>query len=380
MGSKQYQFPENLINSTSEERLSYFQKLMVNHPLMQQTVNTLLESIYEPAGASIIMLFGPSGVGKTTLKKFVEKQVIKEMLPELEKEKGTIPIAGIELVSPDLGNFNWKDYYKRSLEALNEPLIDYKINYELKMNPEESKTQIPPSKFKTSPELRKSLEKAFKYRKPTAFIIDEAQHFGKMNTGKRLQDQLDSIKSIANMTQTTHVLIGTYELLSFVNLSGQLSRRSIDINFPRYDLNNKEHIEIFQRVIYTLQNKLPLKEESNLVDHWEFIYERSVGCIGILKNWLERCLFGVLKDNREKIRLDDLEKYAMSIDKVEKMISEILLGESMINSDEEKRKRVQYMLGMDTVDFSSESKRKVSKPSNVGKRKPKRDRVGFNYE
>ncbi|PEX11645.1 ATPase [Priestia megaterium] len=377
MENNPYQFPEDILNSNPEERLAYFQRLMINHPLMQQTINVLLESIYEPAGASIIMLFGPSGVGKTTLKRFVEKQVIKKMIPELEKDKGMIPIAGIELVSPDLGNFNWKDYYKRSLEALNEPLVNHKFDYDRRINPEGIKTHIPASKFRTSPELRKSLEKAFIFRKPIAFVVDEAQHFGKMATGKKLQDQLDSIKSLANMTKTTHILIGTYELLSFVNLSGQLSRRSVDINFPRYNLNNEEHIEAFQRVIYTLQSKLPLKEESNLLEHWEFIYERSVGCIGILKNWLEKSLFGVLKENREKIELKDLEKYAMSIDKVEKMISEILLGESMIAGDEEKIRRVQYMLGIDKIGSASDSVKKVNKSSSVGKRNPKRDQVGF---
>ena len=42
------------------------------------------------------------------------------------------------------------------------------------------------------------------------------------------------IKSTASRAQTVHVLIGTYELLAFRNLSGQLSRRSVDLHFSRY--------------------------------------------------------------------------------------------------------------------------------------------------
>ncbi|MCZ8494036.1 ATP-binding protein [Priestia megaterium] len=375
MEYRNYQFPEELLSKSLNERLEYFKRLTINHRLMQHAINELLEAIYQPAGASIIMVFGPSGVGKTTLKKLVELKVTEKLLPKLENDKGMIPIAGIELVSPDLGNFNWKDYYRRSLEALHEPMIRNKIDYEKRMDPERAKKRISPFTIRTAPELRKSLEKAFEHRKPLAFIIDEAQHFAKMSTGKRLQDQLDSVKSLANMTNTTHILIGTYDLLSFVNLSGQLSRRSVDLNFPRYTLENKKDIEDFQQIIYSLQCKLPLRDQGDLLEHWEFIYERSVGCVGILKNWLDRCLFGVLKDGKEKIELGDLQKYALSIDKVEKIISEILLGEGMIAGDNEKRKRVQYMLGFDNVEDEIEIKKKTG--INVGRRNPTRDQVGF---
>ncbi|MBR9663163.1 TniB family NTP-binding protein [Bacillus cereus] len=209
---------------------------------------------------------------------------------------------------------------------------------------------------RTAPEYRESLEKAFKYRKPLAFIIDEAQHFAKMNSGKRVQDQLDSIKSIANITGITHVLIGTYDLIEFTNLSGQLSRRTVDINFPRYTLE-KEDIAYFQRIIYSLQRKLPLANQVSLLDHWEFIYERTVGCVGILKNWLERCLYGVLSNGKECIDITDLEKYALSINKIEKIVSE-----------------VHYRLGLNLQTEKVKKEKKTREK--VGQRKPKRDLVG----
>ena len=55
-----------------------------------------------------------------------------------------------------------------------------------------------------------------------------------MTSGRRLLDQMDNLKSLANMTNTVHVLIGTYDLLGLMNSSAQLSRRSIEIHFPRY--------------------------------------------------------------------------------------------------------------------------------------------------
>lgn len=55
-----------------------------------------------------------------------------------------------------------------------------------------------------------------------------------MAGGHQMLQQMNWIKSIANITNTTHVLFGTYELLNCCSLSGQLSRRSEDIHLPRY--------------------------------------------------------------------------------------------------------------------------------------------------
>ncbi len=52
--------------------------------------------------------------------------------------------------------------------------------------------------------------------------------FRAMSSSSRQQAQMDAIQSMASMTNTLHGLFGTYELLEFRNLSGQLSRRSID--------------------------------------------------------------------------------------------------------------------------------------------------------
>ena len=46
-----------------------------------------------------------------------------------KKNKCRIPVVGVEAVAPETRSFNWKDYYTRSLFALEEPLIDYKFDY-----------------------------------------------------------------------------------------------------------------------------------------------------------------------------------------------------------------------------------------------------------
>ena len=96
-------------------------------------------------------------------------------------------------------------------------------------------------------------------------FVDEAQHLARIASGRRLSDQLDVIKSIANRTETVHVLLGTYELLAFRNLSAQLSRRSVDLHFQRYRADCGEDRQVFRSVLLTFQKQLPFpKAETDL--------------------------------------------------------------------------------------------------------------------
>ena len=122
-------FPLALLKQPVAERLAYFEAYTVAHPLLKEAHDALIRAIRSPAGASLIFVYGPSGVGKTTLRLRVEQRLMQEALPELEINRGRIPVVGVEAVAPAERNFSWKDYYTRALIALEEPLIDNKIDY-----------------------------------------------------------------------------------------------------------------------------------------------------------------------------------------------------------------------------------------------------------
>src|SRR5437870_5260933 len=156
-------FPRALLQAAQSERLGYFRAYTIAHPRLKAVSDALWRAIQEPAGRALILVIGPTGVGKTT--------------------------------------------------------------------------------------LRLRMEQALRHRRPAAVLIDEAQHVTKMASGRRLADQLDYLKSLASVTGCVHVLIGTYELLPCRNLSAQLSRRSIDLHFQRYQVDNPDDVIAFQRVI-----------------------------------------------------------------------------------------------------------------------------------
>ena len=63
---------------------------------------------------------------------------------------------------------------------------------------------------------------------------------------------------MTNVTSVLHILIGTYELLNFRNLSGQASRRGLDIHFPRYLYQNEQDRQDFQAALLALLMQVPM--------------------------------------------------------------------------------------------------------------------------
>ena len=374
-------FPQELLDQPAAARIEYFKQYTMAHPLLKEANEKLRSAILEPAGSNLVFLFGPTGVGKTTLQQRIRKMLTTEMLPELEADPGRIPFVSIEAVGPDSGSWSWKDFYKRILIELKEPLVKYKRRPDARLAPTGDETLLHPRAPGT--ELRYALEQALRYRKTTAVMIDEAQHLAKMASGRKYQDQMDSIKSLANMTGTVHVLLGTYELLAFRNLSGQLSRRSTDIHLRRYRADSDEDRGMFMSILLTFQRYMPLKEEPELTQHWEYLYEGSVGCVGILKDWLLRALVAALKAGRETLTFKTLQNTAFSTSQCEKIASEVIEGETIIEEKVGARTRLQNLLGL-SVPASNTTQVPIPIPSSEprtpklkpGVRKPRRDPIG----
>jgi AAA domain len=380
--NKDLGFPRVLLKQPESARDDYFRSYTVAHPKLREANENLSDAIREAIPDSLIFVSGPAGTGKTTLRLRTEQRIATEMLKELEDDPGRFPVIGINAIPPDSGNFSWKEFYRCILKKLDEPCINYKI----KPNSQRRTVDIyNPSPLLPATEFREAAEQAIKHRRPAALLIDEAQHLGKMSSGRKLQDQLDSIKSLASATEIPIVLIGTYELLALRNLSGQLSRRSVDVHFRRYRAEHSDEVKAFKNVLWSFQNHLPLHEQPDLVGNWDYLYERSVGCVGVLKDWLTRALAKALKDGGRALSQKNLEKSALSISQCEKMLDEATEGEALLDDSEEDRASLRREMGLEArLTIPNQNKpsaddlrlppRRKRKP---GERNPKRDPIGL---
>jgi hypothetical protein len=361
----------------SAARLKRFRTFTVAHPRLVEAKEALVNAIRGAEPNSLIFVFGPTGVGKTTLRLKTEQLITAEMLSELQQDRTRIPVVSVEAVAPESGSFNWRDHYKRLLHQLDEPLIDYKLDRQ----PGGSLGApiprfMPPSKA-VGTEYRYAVEQAVRHRRPLAVMIDEAQHLGKIPSGRRLLDQLDVVKSMANQTKTVHVLFGTYDLLAFRNLNGQLSRRSIDVHLSRYRADDSEDRQTFINVVRSFEKELPFQDRPDLVSEWEFLYERSLGCVGVLKEWLVRVATVAARKGGRFTR-GDLQAQALSIAQCEQMHAETADGELKLNESSQAVVRLRGRLGLSTPAAKPDPKQlepsvKFRRP---GQRLPIRDVVG----
>jgi energy-coupling factor transporter ATP-binding protein EcfA2 len=357
-----------------------FYRRKINHPKLETLEIELTTTLLDSPKNTVFLIVGPSGAGKSTLREKIEHNIRLALAEQLIEDTERLALVSVEAPSPESGIFNWREHFKLMLEEFNEPLIDLKKDsVERRIGPHVAVLAGDNVRV-SSAAYRTSVEKAIKRRRPLAVFIDEAQHLAKVSRGKRLQDQLDVVKSIANRTKTPHILVGPYELLRLRNLSGQLSRRSIDFHFPRYRANVDEDVVAFRNVIRQFARIMPFPESPDLVQEWDYLYERSIGCVGILKDWLTRALAKALRQKAQTITHDDLKKTQMDISKLNQLLTECIEGELYLQESEDDRNKLRIRMGLDKQGGVKDSAPKPPKPSKKkqkpGSRNPTRDKVG----
>jgi len=372
------EFPVALLRQPIESRLTYFRAKTVDHFKLRISRDNTLHYIQAAPQGSTILICGPTGVGKTTLAESMLSILYDLGTAKMHENPGHIPVLMINAIAPDSGMFNWKDFYKRALIEAKEPLIDQKRKSLKRRNAHESLKEYNLNNNSSNPSLRLAYESCLLNRAPIALIIDEGQHMAIMPSGRRLRDNMEVIKSLASNTLVQHVLVGTYDLLTLANLSGQLARRNRIIHFPRYRFEIKEDMEEFMRIILTFQKHLPLYDEPNLIDQYEYLYEKSLGCVGILKTHLLFALAEALKQGKNKMSREILERNAISSTSLRQIAQEIVEREKMLEDNHDSD--IRTMLGISEIENEAStvnpSPNRVKR--RVGERKPYRDPVGRN--
>jgi hypothetical protein len=366
-------FPAALLTQPTGARQEYFeQQCLIEHPRLCEALDHILHTVCPPGdGATMrrpgtmVLVIGPPRVGKTTLIRLLEERLLAQAKGQMERDPGFIPFASITTAGPDASRFDWRTYYRAVLRGLHDPFVDGKI-----------------ARIRER-ELREAMESALLQRKPIAVIVDEAHHLAKTSSGRHLQDQLDQLKYFENLTGVSHLLVGTYELRPFRKVNAQLACRSIDVHFSRYDAAKDDDAQVLRSVLWALQRQLPVLEEPHLVEHWEFLYARSIGCIGLVKMHLNRALHMALTERAKTITLTHLRKTAMPEARVELALRNALESETELAESVGADERLLTLLGLRgqrSTDLQREQEEAKQHPASQqrgrpGKRGPVRDEI-----
>lgn len=341
------------------------EKCLVGHLRFSEALGLIRNRIDFPLDSNLLFIVGPSGVGKSRLMVATQKMVLQMHADELNEDRSRLPYVAFDVQATNVGNFAWGPFYVDYLEQLQLPLAPSK----------EILKELPPTPRNHGP--HKAVMSAIAHRRPLVTLLDEANHLCQVSNARLLPQQLDKIKSIANRSRTLHVMFGTYELAALLDASPQLARRSNTFHFSRYRCERQCDLNAFTEMIKGFGSCVPLHHTLDLKSRVEFMYEKSIGCTGIVKNWLMAALGHACRNNRDFITFQDLEATAMQNQKLRLLLSEAKEKESILDNCSSQNDSLREMLNFPYIEQPElplkESKNRNASP---GTPNPRSDPTG----
>jgi hypothetical protein len=318
---------EQILDLTQEDKLRYFHSVTVQHPRMDQALQDILLLSAPNTGTDIILLIGPAGAGKSATIEIVRRKFLEVFAAQMRSDRGFIPIACIEAPSSGEVSFSWRILYSRIGDALGEPLLQRKSFTVAERNGIRVGSGPHGS---TVAALRVAIEHALRHRRTRLLVIDEAAHVLANCGDAKLISHMNALKSLANVSGVTLVLVGSYDLHRLPMLSGQLARRTAVIHLSRYRVGEQHEEQCFRRTLRTLQRRLPLQTTPDLEPYSAKLQTACVGCVGTLKETLMRALAMTLQSGGhwkdEYLRRALLSEAALTA-----ILEETLAGEKMLS-------------------------------------------------
>ena len=256
-------------------KADYFHLARIRHPRISEVSQAMHALSYSRGGAAIVMLVGPPGVGKTTAISAVTDDAIKILAQQQESGTSSVqlPVLVSEAIASGETKFSWDAFYERALIQLGEPLIECTVQDTTR----DGRAMVSRPRGKpTVAGKRERLERAMKYRGTRMFIVDEALRVVEAD------DDLKALKSLANTCGATVVLVGAFDLLKYLVMTGQIARRSESIGFHRY--NQAEKSPFLNAVKQLERDYWPFEGNPGFSEKIDTFFEATHGCFGMMKD------------------------------------------------------------------------------------------------
>jgi hypothetical protein len=320
-------------------RLTALQQYKIKHAALEKMDDLLMNAIEEHTSYSILALYGPSGVGKSTVMKRIAQRCREE-----EPDPSVVPIVVVQASPEDVGRASRLDFYRQVLHQLRGHVAIRDRILNLPLARERAKKSTDPAEWL---EMRDAVSYALDLLKVKAVCIDEAQHLMQADAAQKPSIQLDWLKSLTNRSDLLYVLIGNFSLYDFCHLNGQLARRVREEQFCRYHLESQDDAVEFTSALKVLLEQVPLQVNiPEMLTHWKWFGEWSIGCIGILSDWVVETASTLCRAGESVLTLEALAKHALKPAQRLKLETEARTGEFKIEeAKKESERELQRLLG-----------------------------------
>lgn len=333
-----------------------FEGQVVGHPMLETATSDVRSFIANPVARPIGLLVGPTGVGKSTLLKHVIAGIEGDRAEELAAFPHRRAVLKTDV--PSGQKVSLKSLYATLLDEMGAPLpgrqIDPEVNRaDLRHRPHTM----------TEAGGRIAVLSEIEYRRPTAIVFDEADHFTRGRGKGQLLVLADVFKDLTLQTKLPLLLSGTYVLMDFRGLTAQFDRRVRDLHLRPYRFNLKVERLQFGWAVHQLAGRLPVPQPE-LAEDMDMIYERTMGCVGHVFDWFVLALIEALRAGSVRIEPKHLVAARLPLGTMESVRKDLLEGAKKFAEEREDLEKHRRLLGMPPV---------KAKPFT---RNPKRDLVG----
>ncbi len=155
----------------------------------------------------------------------------------------------------------------------------------------------------------------------------------------------------ANRSNLLYILLGNFSLYDFCHLNGQVARRVREEQFARYHLDQQADAVEFTSALKVLLEQVPLQVDiSEMLTHWKWFGEWSIGCIGILSDWVVETAATLCRAGEIALTLEALAKHALKPAQRLKLETEARTGEFKIEeAKKESEQELQRILGRPSI-------------------------------
>ena len=343
----------------SPDTIESIRNCLVKHPRFGAALDQVLSHVQMGSPSRIVLVLGASGVGKTTLR-HASRALIGEWVKSTNGPYGPVSMSA---APPEGSSFSFRAFYEQVLHAMNEPLVEFKMPPEERLEQLRRKPGVRINRSTAS--ARFVLEKALIRKAPPALLIDEAQHLGRDASLKQSVKNMDVIKSLSEVGATKLILFGTLQARSLQHLNGQLSRRIKPAMLMPYELTETGHQD-FWLTFVSICKHVRLSTDIGS-EHAKYLHESTAGCVGILSEWLQEAAETAIGSSSKTVQIEHFQATQPAQETLDLIRTEELEYE---NGKSKRKRQIRRC--------RKKGKRKrCGENSKPGKRTPtKRDRAG----